>query len=137
MPTIRERIQNLKSLLEEPAQRGSAPGTAPVQTPDKRPEEPKKDKGKKKLRFKVSKNGEGAVAEGTDYPAIAGQLRAKTVEFHIEMRGQLKALVGQYEKLLEHQDKLDSEDSKDMQGKLDLLHEIVTAVAHLRKSFDE
>lgn len=135
MPTIRESVQALKALLEQPAQRGSAPGTAPVQSPDPA-KKPKEGKGKK-LRFRVGKQGEGEVAEALDYPKLAGQLRAKTIEFYGEWRGQLRVLIGQYEKLLEHRDRLDTEDAEEMAGKLGLLHEIGTAVAHLRKSFDE
>lgn len=140
MPTIRESVQALKALLEQPVQRGSAPGTAPVQSPDpaKKPKEKEPEKGKgKKLRFRVGKQGEGEVAEALDYPKLAGQLRAKTIEFYGEWRGQLRVLIGQYEKLLEYKDQLDAEDAEEMAGKLGLLHEIGTAVAHLRKSFDE
>lgn len=68
MPTFRESLTELRSLLEQPVQRGSAPGTAPVQTPDPA-KEPKKPV-KKKTRFRVAKNGEGAVTEAADAPDL-------------------------------------------------------------------
>jgi hypothetical protein len=68
MPTLRENLTELRSLLEQPVQRGSAPGTAPVQTPDPA-KEPKKPV-KKKTRFRVTKNGEGEVTEAADAPDL-------------------------------------------------------------------